>query len=174
MQFLLYIQDNIRTPILNDIMIFITNLGNAGIVWIAATILLLCIPKTRRVGIMSAMAMILSLIINNGILKNLVARTRPYDAVHDLTRLIGEQVDYSFPSGHTSSSFAAGTIFFRNLPKWIGIPSIILACLIAFSRLYVGVHYPSDVLFGVVSGILFAISAELIFKWLSHKYFSKM
>lgn len=169
MKILMFIQEYIRCPLLTDFFVFITRLGDSGIIWIFATIILLCIPKTRSVGIMSAMALTLSLIINNGVIKNLVCRTRPYDAVSDLKLIIERQHDYSFPSGHTASSFVSATVFFRNLPKYIGIPALVLACLIAISRLYVGVHYPSDVIAGVVSGIFLAVIAEFIYKHISIK-----
>lgn len=101
----------------------------------------------------SLMALVVSLLINNVLLKNLVGRVRPYDLLEGLTPLIGRQWDPSFPSGHTGSSFAAAWVLYRELPKRFGVPALILAGLIGLSRLYVGVHYPTDVLFGVISGI---------------------
>ena len=103
-----------------------------------------------------------SLLVNNMILKNLVARTRPYEAVDGLQRLIEAQRDLSFPSGHTGSSFAAAVIIYLTCPKKIGIPAMILAVLIALSRLYVGVHYPTDVLAAVVTGTGIAILTYFI------------
>ena len=85
--------------------------------------------------------------------KNLVARTRPYEVVEGLVPLISKPTDYSFPSGHTCASFACTLVLYRILPKKYGVPAVLLAALIAFSRLYVGVHYPTDVLGGLAVGI---------------------
>ena len=160
--FLLFLQDSIRNPFLNSIMIFITSLGNGGMIWIAATILLLIPKKTRKVGAMSGVALLLSLLINNNLIKNIVQRPRPFVTFTDLQIIIPTPSEFSFPSGHTSSSFAAAAVFYRHLPKKLGIPSVVLAGLIGFSRLYVGVHYPTDVIAGVIMGILLSYLAEFI------------
>lgn len=170
---LLFIQESIRNPILNSIMIFITTLGDGGYIWIAATILLLIPKKTRKVGIMSAVALLGSLIINNEIIKNLVKRPRPFVTFTDLQIIIPTPSQYSFPSGHTSSSFAAAAVFYRHLPKKLGIPSVVLAGLIGFSRLYVGVHYPTDVIAGVVMGIFLSYLAEFLVNFVQKKFFAK-
>ncbi len=161
---LLWIQDHIRMSGLDGVMKFITSFGNAGIIWIIITLVLLLIPKTRKTGIVSAMALIGSLIVNNGILKLSVARIRPYEVIDGLQCIVKPAVDYSFPSGHTGSSFAAATVIFRRMPKRYGIPALVLAALIGFSRLYVGIHYPSDVLAGMVTGILLGIFADVLFQ----------
>lgn len=159
---LLFLQEKVRNPVLTPIMTGITTLGNAGAIWILITVVL-CIPKkTRRVGIISLCALIGSLIVNNLILKNLVGRIRPYEVIGGLYPLIEKQVDASFPSGHTGASFASGWVLFRNLPGRFGVPALILAIAIAFSRLYVGVHYPTDVLAGMIIGIGLAHLAELL------------
>ena len=160
-QILLWIQENLRNDFLTPIFKFITSLGDVGMIWIALTILCLFFAKYRKVGCLSALALIGSLLINNVLLKNLVARTRPYEVVEGLTRLIEKQSDFSFPSGHAGASFAAAVIFFIYLPKKFGIPAIILAFLISFSRLYVGVHYVTDVLAG---GLISTAIATCIWK----------
>ena len=167
--FLLFLQDSVRNPILNSIMIFITSLGDGGIIWIAATIALLIPKKTRKVGIMSAVALIGSLLINNNLIKNIVQRPRPYVTFTDLQIIIPQPSEFSFPSGHTSSSFASAAVFYRHLPKKFGVPAVILAALIGFSRLYVGVHYPTDVLAGAVMGILLSYMAEYLVDFLAKK-----
>lgn len=167
--FLMFLQESVRNPILNSIMIFITTLGDGGFIWIAATIVLLIPRKTRKVGIMSAVALLGSLIINNNIIKNLVQRPRPFVTFTDLRILIPTPSEFSFPSGHTSSSFAAAAVFYRFLPKRLGIPAIVLAGLIGFSRLYVGVHYPTDVLAGVVMGILLSYLSEYLVMFFEKK-----
>jgi len=166
---LLMIQEYVRTPILDNIMIFITNLGNGGMIWIAATIILLIPKKTRKIGIMSGVALLGSLIINNNILKNIVQRPRPYTRFTDLRILIPTPSEFSFPSGHTSSSFAAAGVFYSNLPKKLGVPAVILAGLIGLSRLYVGVHYPTDVIAGMIMGILLSFGAEQLVNAVSKK-----
>ena len=160
--FLLFLQESVRNPILDNIMIFITSLGNGGMIWIAATIVLLIPKKTRKAGIMSAVALLGSLIINNNIVKNIVQRPRPFVTFTDLQIIIPTPSEFSFPSGHTSSSFAAAAVFYRHLRKKLGLPAVILAGLIGFSRLYVGVHYPTDVIAGVLMGILLSYLAEYL------------
>lgn len=150
---LLFIQENIRNPVLDPVMQVITSLGNAGIIWILLTIFLLAFRRTRKIGIMSACALVCSLLVNNILLKNLVARVRPYIAVEGLVPIVPRPSEFSFPSGHAGSSFASGSVLYRRLPKKCGIPILILAILISFSRLYVGVHYPTDVLAGMLTGI---------------------
>ncbi|MDE6883079.1 MAG: phosphatase PAP2 family protein, partial [Lachnospiraceae bacterium] len=143
---LLFLQENVRNPVMTPILRLITTLGNGGAVWIALTILLLCIPRTRKAGCMALAALLGTLLVNNMILKNLVARTRPYEVIEGLTYIVRKPVDYSFPSGHAGCSFAVACVMFRRLSGRYGVPALILAILIALSRLYVGVHYPSDVL----------------------------
>lgn len=157
---LIWIQECLRSDWLNPIVIRITHLGDAGLLWIVLSLLLLISQKTRKYAMMAIVALLFSLLVNNMILKNIVARTRPYEVVEGLTRLIGAQRDLSFPSGHTASSFATAVVLFRNLKKRYGIPLLVLAVLISLSRLYVGVHYPTDVLFGAISGTLLAILAQ--------------
>jgi undecaprenyl-diphosphatase len=159
---LLFIQEYLRNPFLNRIMIFITTLGDGGAVWIAATMALLIPKKTRKIGIMSALALLSSLLINNYLIKNLVQRPRPFVTFEELRIIIPTPSEYSFPSGHTASSFAAASVFYRHLPKKLGIPAIVLAGLIGASRLYVGVHYPTDVLAGIITGILLSYLAQAI------------
>lgn len=150
---LLWIQDMLRSAILTPIFIFITHLGDAGVLWILISLGLLIPKRTRKAGVLSLVALLGSLLINNMILKNLIARTRPYEVIPGLQLLIEKQHDFSFPSGHAGSSFAAAVVFYRKLPGKFGIPALVLASLIAVSRLYVGVHYPSDVLCGMLIGI---------------------
>ena len=167
--FLLFLQESVRNPILNSIMIFVTSLGNGGMIWIAATVLLMIPKKTRKVGITSAVALLLSLIINNNIIKNIVQRPRPFATFKELQIIVPIPSEFSFPSGHTASSFAAASVFFRQLPKKLGLPSVILAGIIGFSRLYVGVHYPTDVIAGVIMGILLSYLAEILVNFIGMK-----
>ncbi len=161
---LLWIQTYIRNAFLTPIFKFITSLGDEGLIWIAIAILLLFTKKYRGVGPMVGVSLLGSLLFNNIILKNIVARPRPYRMLENLTILIPEPGEYSFPSGHTSSSFAAGVVLYLMLPKKYGIPAMILAFLIGISRLYVGVHYPTDVLGGMVMGTLIAVGTVKIWE----------
>lgn len=166
---LLWIQENLRSPLLTGILTFITRLGDGGFIWILLTILLLIPKKTRKAAFSMAAALIWSLIITNLLLKNSVARVRPYEVVEGLRILIDPPQDWSFPSGHTSASLAAAVVMLRMLPRKIGIPGIILAALISLSRLYVGVHYPTDVLGGAVIGVICALLGEMCVKWAGEK-----
>ncbi len=159
---LLFLQEYVRNPVMTPVFKVITTLGNGGAIWIVLTVLLLAIPRTRKVGGMAALALLGTLLFNNMFLKNVVARTRPYEVIEGLTYIVRRPVDYSFPSGHAGCSFAVACIMFRRLPRRYGIPALILAILISVSRLYVGVHYPSDVLFGIISGIAVSYAAEAI------------
>lgn len=150
---LLYIQETVRNPALTPVFTVITTLGNGAVIWILISMGLLCSRKTRKTALMCAAAMLLSLVINNLALKNIVGRTRPYDMIEGLVPLVVRPRDYSFPSGHTASSFAAAWVLYRQFPKRFGILALVLAGLIGVSRLYVGVHYPTDVLVGLISGI---------------------
>ncbi len=153
-----WIQAHLRCGFLDAVLPVITVLGDDGIFWIAVAVVLLCIPKTRRIGLGVGFALLIGLVVCNLTLKPLIARIRPYDlqAQNGVTivLLVERLSDYSFPSGHTIASFEAATVLMKNSRK-MGIPALILAVLIAFSRLYLYVHYPTDVIFAVFAGILF-------------------
>ncbi len=157
---LLFFQNVVRNDFLTPFFVVVTRLGDAGAVWIAISLVLTFNKKTRMVGIMGIIALVLSFLINNLVLKNLFARRRPFDVIDGLIPLIERPTDYSFPSGHTAASFAAAELFFGKLPKKAGVPMLILAILIAVSRMYLGVHYPSDIVGGIAGGILAGILSE--------------
>ena len=143
----------LHTPVLDKIMVGVTNLGDVGIIWIILTAILLIIPKTRRTGGVMLVALVVQTVLCNVILKNLFARTRPYDVNTTVQLLVPKLHDFSFPSGHTSASFTAvSALYFSKDKLWK--PALILACLIAVSRLYLYVHYPTDVLGGLLLGVL--------------------
>ncbi len=153
---ILYWFNNLHFPLLDKIMIFLTNLGDKGIIWILIAIILLFFKKTRKCGILMLIAMGCGLIIGNGIIKNLVKRSRPCWLDTSIPLLIANPTDYSFPSGHTLASFEAATMIFLHNKKW-GILTFILAIGISLSRLYLFVHFPTDVLGGILLGILIAV-----------------
>lgn len=142
---------------LNVVMRIFTELGNGGIVWILTGLVCIFFKKSRRCGVLMLLTMLMCLILGNGVIKNLVARPRPFQAFdREIVLLIPPPGEYSFPSGHTLHSFAAAvTIFLHN--KKAGAAALLLAALIAFSRLYFFVHFPTDVLAGVVLGTLAAL-----------------
>lgn len=147
------IQSDIRTGFMDAIMPFITQLGDAGLIWIILSIGLIIPKKTRKIGFVMIIALILNGIICNIILKPMLARIRPFDVNTAIKLLINKPRDFSFPSGHTSASFTAASVLFFRKSK-LFVPSLVLAFLISFSRLYLYVHYPSDVLAGLVLGVL--------------------
>lgn len=177
LQFLLQLEENLllwiqyycRTPLLTSFFTFLTHLGDSGGIWLVLSGVLLMSKRTRTVGVMLLIALADSYLINNLILKNLVARTRPYEVIQGLTLLIERQSDLSFPSGHTAASFAAAVIIYRELPRRYGIAALILAAGIGYSRLYLGVHYVSDVIGGALSGILIAVFVSKCFRMLSRQ-----
>ena len=144
----------LHTPFLDKIMVFITRLGDVGIIWIVLSIVLLLIPKTRKSGAVMVAALVVDVLLCNIVLKNLVARTRPYDVNTGVHLLVAKLHDYSFPSGHTAASFTAVVALSFAGEKRAWKAALGLACLIAFSRMYLYVHYPTDVLGGVLVGIL--------------------
>jgi undecaprenyl-diphosphatase len=158
---LLWIQNNLRGP-LDGILSFYTNLGEAGILWIAISVVMLCIRKTRRAGLTALAAMGVCYLFNDVMLKHLVCRPRPFVTVEGLVPLIKGPGSWSFPSGHSCSSLAAASAWWRTVEwKSLRVVLLALAILMALSRLYVGVHYPSDVLVGALIG---TIGGQLVWK----------
>ncbi len=149
---LLDLIQELRTPVGDSIMCFITSLGNAGMIWILLAVVLLLLPKARKSGAILMTALILDMILCNGILKKVFARVRPCDVNTAVQLLIPRPNDYSFPSGHTAASFAAVSALFFAGERKLWKPALVLAVLIAFSRLYLYVHYPTDILGGIFVG----------------------
>lgn len=145
---------NLRTPAVDVLMPFITRFGNGGVIWIVLTVILLLIPKTRKTGLILGAALILDGILCNLLLKNLVRRIRPCDINDAVRLLIPYPSDYSFPSGHTAVSFAAVSALYFAEEKYLWKAALVLAAFIAFSRMYLYVHYPTDILGGALLGIL--------------------
>ncbi len=158
---LLWLQERLRRSWLTVAMKIATFLGNGGILWLTACACLLLRQQTRRAALTALLSLVFSALVCNAFLKNLVERARPFNKIPGLQFLIRKPHDFSFPSGHTSSSFAAATVFLALLPMWAGVTALLIAMTIAFSRMYLGVHYPSDVFCGMVLGVLFGIAALL-------------
>lgn len=156
---------SLRTPFLDHLMIGITRLGDHGFLWIVIVSVLLCIPKTRKVGIVAALALITDAILCNLVIKPLVGRSRPFELVEGMRILIPRPSGTSFPSGHTSSAFSVvfSLLFsgWKKLGAFIGMPAV----LIAFSRMYLYVHFPTD----IFAGILVGAFCGFLFSWIMKK-----
>lgn len=168
-----WIQANLQSGFMDTIMPLITMLGDGGIFWIVCSVLFMCFPKTRRMGLAMGIAMAMGLLICNMILKPWVGRMRPYDYQIDILGktwndlLVGGKLlvdiphDYSFPSGHTIACFEASVAIMLSNKK-LGIPALIIAVLVAFSRMYLYVHYPTDVIASIFLGSLFAVIGHIV------------
>lgn len=151
-----WIAGHLRCGFLDFVMPIITFLGNAGWFWILCALLLLCFRRTRKTGWMVALALVCGLLVCNLGLKPLIHRIRPYDLWNVEITLVKKPTDFSFPSGHTIASFEAAVVLMLRERKRFGWAALALAVLIAFSRLYLYVHYPSDVFAAILLGTLFA------------------
>ena len=159
---ILYAIQNIRTPFLDKFFVTITSIpGNYGQMWVVLGIILLIFKKTRKCGITIILSYLMVYGLGQYVLKDLIARPRPCHIDQTIELLISRPSSYSCPSTHSGWAFAgAASVFLYN--KKLGIPVIVFAFLIAFSRLYLFVHFPSDVLFGIVIGILFALLSKFV------------
>ena len=158
LNFLIWIQQNLRSALLDGAMVFVSTIGNAGMVWLAASVALICTRRYRKYGLVLVGALALGYLAGDVLIKNLVCRPRPFTEVGGLELLIPPPASFSFPSGHTLSSFAAATVLFAANRRF-GAAAYLLAALIAFSRMYLFVHYPTDVLVGLICGIAVACVA---------------
>ena len=158
-----WIQSNIRNDVLDFIVPRITFLGNAGLIWILLTLVCVAVKKWRKCGITMAAALLTGLLVGNIVLKLLAARDRPCWISPPEVMLIAVPKDYSFPSCHTLSGFAA-SVTLLCYTRRAGIPAVILATMIALTRLYLYVHFPSDVLVGFVLGTAIALAAFLLMR----------
>lgn len=160
-----WVANNLHTPFLDRLIPAITALSDHGEIWIISCLLLFCFRRTRRYGVVMAVSLFFSLLFTNLLLKPLVVRPRPFTLLPEVALLIDQPTDWSFPSGHASISFAgACPIWFWN-KRW-GAAALVLALLIVFSRLYLSVHYPTDLLAGIAIGTMGAFLA----RWLVTRY----
>lgn len=166
-----WIHEHLSCSFLNFLMPKITFLGNGGLIWIAAAIIMMFFKRYRKTGIMIVTGLSAGVIIGNVLLKNLIARERPCWINETVQMLISTPQDYSFPSGHTLSSFVAATIIMHS-DRRMGIAAYILAAMIAFSRLYLYVHFPTDVLAGALIGSALGLIVCKFFDILSNYHLS--
>ena len=160
--------ESLHNGLLDPFMVCITKLGDKGLFWILLAAALICTKKYRRAGVTMALALIFSVIFCNGLMKNIVARPRPFWVDPTFNLLVKAPTDYSFPSGHTSASFASALALLM-WHKREGICAVVLASLIALSRLYLTVHYPTDVLVSLVLGSLYGIIAFLVIRYICRR-----
>lgn len=153
---LLWIQENLRCAFTDWLFPAITFLGDKGLIWIAAAVALLFFKQYRKWGVLLLAALLITTLVGEVALKNLIGRPRPCTLFPDMELLISRPDSYSFPSGHSASSFAAAVVLLK-CRKAFGIPAILLAALIAFSRLFLFVHYPTDVLAGAALGAILGL-----------------
>ena len=159
----LHTLQDFSNPIIDKMMVLLSTLGNAGIIWITVAVILFMSKKYRKTGIQVFAAMIITFLIGNLILKNVIHRPRPYVVDPTIIPKVVKPSEFSFPSGHTMNGVTASlTIFFRD--KGLGIAAIVLALLIAFSRIYNLVHFPTDVIGGIVIGVCSAMLVEWFVK----------
>lgn len=153
-----FIKEHFTCAFLDAAMPFFTSLGNFGAVWIALTLLLFLFKKHRKTAASMAVSLILTVVVCNLLIKPLVARARPFSVNTAAQLLIAAPGDFSFPSSHTAASFAASCALLKG-SKRLGAFALVLAVIISFSRMYLYVHYPSDVIAGAVIGALLAAAA---------------
>lgn len=153
MNILLWIQEHLRIDALTPFWKVITFLGNGGWFWLVVAAVLLISKKTRRTGSAALLSIAIGFLITNVLLKNMVARPRPFDAYTEIIPLITRPTDFSFPSGHTCASFACAPGLLQNAAKEIWSSCSNPGRHGSFSRLYLGVHYPGDVLGGFLVAV---------------------
>ena len=156
-----------HTPAGDVIMPVITSLGNAGIIWIILLVVLLI--QRKKSGVILLAALLIEVVLCNGIVKNLVARTRPYDVNTAVKLLAAKPHDYSFPSGHTAASFTSVAALYWAGEKKLWKAAFVLAIAIAFSRLYLYMHDPTDVLGGILLGVLAGYLGSLAGNWICNR-----
>lgn len=159
---ILYTIQRMHNAFLDVFMPVVSSLANSGLLWIAIALGMMCSRKTRKCGLLVLVCMLICLLAGNIGLKNIVARQRPCWIDPSVQLLIPVPRDYSFPSGHTMHSFTAAVMIFFHYKK-VGIVALIVAAVIAFSRMYLFVHFPTDILSGLVIGVLVAV----LVRWLA-------
>ena len=154
---LLWIQNNFRNRYATVFWKIMTALGNLGIFWFAVCAVMWFMPQYKRTAETALASLAASAVIISLVLKPIFHRVRPYDTHEVLIPLIPHPKDLSFPSGHTAASFSCAVVFMLRVPAPAGILFLVIAALNAFSRIYLGVHYPTDVAAGAGVGILCAV-----------------
>ena len=155
---LYWIQDNLRNSFMDFVMPLFSNLQDGGLIWISIAVVMLFFKRTRYCGIAVLFAMGIDTLITEYGIKNVVCRVRPCNLVDDVNMLVKKPTSYSFPSNHSASAFAGAVAVMLTIKKkaWT-IPAFVFSGIIAFSRMYVFVHFPSDVFAGILLGSTVAV-----------------
>ncbi|MCI8698331.1 MAG: phosphatase PAP2 family protein [Oscillospiraceae bacterium] len=162
-QALVWIAEHVRCAVLDPFMELYTQLGNTGMLFIALGVLMLFFKPTRRAGLSALCAMLIGFIVVNLTIKPLVSRPRPWLAIENFVNLVPEHDPNSFPSGHTNAAFAfALAVCMSASKKWMKAAAVAMAAVMGLSRLYVGVHFPSDVLAGAAIGSLCGLAGAWV------------
>lgn len=163
-----WIGSHLRAAWLDPLMVLYTELGNGGLLFIAAAVLLLLFRKTRRAGAAAGLGLGLGALMTNLLIKPMAARPRPWVTMADWQPLLMSSDPHSFPSGHTTAAFAFAAAICVLLPvRWAKAAALLAAALMGFSRLYVGVHFPTDVLAGALVGTVCGIFGGWLIKKLT-------
>ena len=164
-QALVWIAENVRCAVLDPFMKLYTQLGNTGMLFIVLGVLMLLFKQTRKAGLSALCAMLIGLIVVNFTIKPLVSRPRPWLVIENFVNLVEEHDPNSFPSGHTNAAFAFALAVCMSAPKrWMKVTAVCMAVVMGLSRLYVGVHFPSDVLAGAVIGSLCGLAGTWVIR----------
>ncbi len=160
---LLFIQNNLRSPSLTP---FFKAVSDYGVIILGVYAALMLLWEKRRIFPIASACVISGLLGDfiKDYLKKLIMRPRPFLDVPSLVPAIKPPKSFSFPSGHTTLAFSVAFIISRILPKRYSIPAFLIAALVAFSRLYLGVHYPSDILGGICAGYVAGLITEFLYK----------
>ncbi|WP_315108361.1 phosphatase PAP2 family protein [Clostridium intestinale] len=168
-----FIQKYLSNTFLDRILPIITNLGQGGAIWIVISLALIISRKYRKAGLLTLAVLLINYLIGDVALKNIIERERPFISIEGIKLIVKPPSSFSFPSGHTSSAFAAATILSLHIKKYSFL-FITLACIIGFSRIYLYVHYLSDVIAGMCLGIVVAMICNIIWENFLEKKFAKV
>lgn len=164
-QALVWIAEHVRCAPLDLLMKPYTLMGNVGMLFIVLGVLMLCFKQTRKAGFSALCAMLIGLVVVNFTIKPLVSRPRPWLTIESFINLVPEHDPNSFPSGHTNAAFAFALAVCISAPKkWMKVSAVCAAVLMGLSRLYVGVHFPSDVIVGAAIGSLCGLAGAWVVK----------
>ena len=159
LRFLLYLQNHVRTTGRNRFWLCVTRLGNGSFLWIVLSAVMLLLPQTRWIAVRSFVLIAFGELVINAVVKMLIRRKRPYDVCEELSTVQIRPKDTSFPSGHTCMGFVMTLFYAQVMPGWFAVSILVISCMLAFSRMYLGVHYPTDIL----GGIMLAVGIDWVY-----------
>ncbi|AOY75327.1 phosphatase PAP2 family protein [Clostridium formicaceticum] len=161
-----FVYQHLQNPTFQVFMVILSRLGDKGLLWLVISIGLIISKKHRNIGYMSLSSILLGFIVGEVILKNLIQRARPFLVLDNIILSIAAPQSFSFPSVHTLIAFAATGVIVKKIEnRFLKIGLIALATLMAFSRIYLMVHYPTDILGGVILGVIIAFVVYKVFSW---------